>query len=197
MSKRWIPVALVLGYALALLGPGALLWSYLRPEPWNARTLRVRFEAVRYEAGGLVFTYSLENRTRRSARLLPGTTSIRLVHPADAPTIGYAVVRLPLQIEGRSTQHVELRLELASLRRPALSPRLSEEQTARVLQHKIPGGSDQEPPVSPLPMRGLAAPPAEARERAEPVFENPLNYLNGFELVNESKGLRILFPRGW
>ena len=197
MSRRWISVALALGSALVLLGPGALLWSYLRPEPWNARTLRVRFEAVRYERAALVFTYLLENRTRRSARLLPDRTSIRLVQPEDGPTIGYPAMRLPLDIEGRSTQHVELRLELASPRGPALSPLLSEEQTARVLQHKITGGSDREPPVSPLPMRGRAAPRSEVKEPAEPVFENPLNYLNGFELVNESKGLRIVFPRGW
>src|SRR5436309_16083924 len=108
MSKRWMVVALALGYALVLLGPGALLWSYLRPEPWNSRTLRVRFEAVRYQAGGLVFTYLLENHTRRSARLLPGATSIRLVHPADGLAIGRPAMRLPLEIEGRSTQRVEL-----------------------------------------------------------------------------------------
>jgi hypothetical protein len=197
MSKRWIPVALALGYALVLLGPGALLWSYLRPEPWTSRTLRVRFEAVRYERAALVFTYLLENRTRRSARLLPDRTSIRLVQPADGPTIGYPVIRLPLEIEGRSTQHVELRLELASWREPALSPRQSEEQTARVLQHKIPGAPDQEGPVSPLPMRGPAAAPAVETEPEEPIFGNALNYLNGFEVVNESKGLRIVFPRGW
>jgi hypothetical protein len=89
MSRRWIPVALALGYALVLLGPGALLWSYLRPEPWTVRTLRVRFESVRYERAALVFTYLLENRTRRSARLLPDRTSISLVEPADGPIIGY------------------------------------------------------------------------------------------------------------
>jgi hypothetical protein len=196
MSRPWIPGALAFGSVLVLLGPGALLWSYLSPEPWNARTLRVRFETVRYERAALVFTYLLENRTRRSARLLPDRTSIRLVQPADGPTIGYPVIRLPLEIEGRSTQHVELRLELASMRGPALSPGLSEEQTARVLQHKIPGASDQGPPVSPLPMRGPAVPPEET-EPAEPIFGDTLKYLNGFELVNESKGLRIVFPRGW
>jgi hypothetical protein len=157
----------------------------------------VRFEAVRYDRGGLVFTYLLENRTRRSARLLPDRTRIRLMQPADGPTIGYPVMQLPLNIEGRGTQHVELRVELAGPRRPALSPRLSEEQTARVLQHRIPGLSDQDSPVSPLPMRGPAAPPPEENGPAEPVFENPLTYLNGFELINESKGLRIVFPRGW
>jgi hypothetical protein len=195
MSKRWIPVALALGCVLVLLGPGALLWSYLRPEPWNSRMLRVRFETVRYERAALVFTYLLENRTRRSARLLPDRTSIRLVQPADGPAIGYPVIRLPLEIEGRSTQRVELRLELASMREP-LSPWLSEEQTASVLKQRIPGAFDPGPPVSPLPMRGQAA-PAEETEPEEPVFGNTLNYLNGFELVNESQGLRIVFPRGW
>ena len=197
MSRHWIPWALALGFAVTLLAPGALLWRYLRPEPWNSRTLRTRFEAVRYDRGGLVFTYLLENRTSRSARLLPDRTSIRLVQRADGPGIGYPVMRLPLEIASRSTQHVELRVELASLRKPALSSRLSEEQAALVLQHRIPGASDQESPVSPLPMRGPASQPEQDRESAEPVFENPLSNLNGFELVNESKGLRIVFPRGW
>ena len=182
-------MALALGFALALVVPSALLWNYLRPEPWNALTLRVRFEGVRYERAALVFTYLLENRTRRSARLLPDRTSIHLVEPPDAPTIGYPVIRLPLDIESRSAQHVELRLELASQRPSVLSPRQSGEQTARVLQHKVPGGIDQEPPVLPSP--------AEETASQEPVYGDALRYLNGFEVVNESKGLRIVFPRGW
>jgi hypothetical protein len=102
-----------------------------------------------------------------------------------------------LEIESRSAQHVELRLELASPRPSVLSPRQSEEQTARVLQHKIPGGTDQDPPVSPLPMRGPLAPAPEETAPPEPAVGDALRYLNGFEVVNESNGLRIVFPRAW
>ena len=63
---------------MVLAGPIALVRYWLRPEPWDARHLRVQFESVRYERAGLVFTYCLENRTRRSESLLPGADLLQL-----------------------------------------------------------------------------------------------------------------------
>jgi len=109
-GRRGTQTALALAAVVLLAAPIALAWHWLRPEPWDARHMRVRFESVRYERAALVFTYRLENRTRRSARLLPDQTTIRVIRPGSGPVLGYPVVRLPLDIEAHETQHVELRL---------------------------------------------------------------------------------------
>jgi hypothetical protein len=199
--RRWIVAALTVGALVVLSAPIALLWNWLRPEPWDARHLRVHFESVRYERAGLVFTYRLENRTRRAARLLPGQTTIRAMQPGGEPLVGYPVVRLPLDIEAHETQSIELRLELATPEETKLTPRQSEEQTARVLRHKLPDVSDLDSPLSPLPMSPGAAPaappaPAESGLAAE-LVANALGSLNGFEVEDASHGIRIVFPRGW
>jgi hypothetical protein len=201
MAGRWTPwiaAALGIGFALALAPPALLVWNRVRPQPWDSRSFRVRFESVRYERAGLVFTYLLQNRTRRSARLLPELTIIRALQAADRPLAGYVSMFLPLDVPAHSSQHVEVRLELPSPREPLTSRRASEEQTARVLRHQLPDASDREAPVSPLPMR---SPPAGRSppdtELPNPYLVSPLNDLDGFELINQTKGVRILFPRGW
>lgn len=190
---------IALGVALALLlaAPVALLRTGLRPEPWDARHLRVHFESVRYERAGLVFTYLLENRTSRSARFLPDRTKLRAMQPSDEPVVGFPVMRLPLDIAPHASRRVELRLELA-IPREQLNPQESAEQTARVLQHRLPDAAVVDSPLSPLPMSKLPAPEDPPKLlSADSFLANALTALEGFELVDESHGLRILFPRGW
>src|SRR4051812_3704146 len=101
---RW---AIVAGLAVGLAGPVALLWHALTPDVWDAQHLRVRFESVRYERAGLVFTYLLENRTARSAHLQPNLTTIKLMQAADHAVAGVPVISLPLDIDAYSTRPVE------------------------------------------------------------------------------------------
>ena len=191
-----------LGIALAvvLALPAGLLRTALRPEPWDARHLRVHFESVRYERAALVFTYLIENRTRRSARLLPDRTTLRAMQQQGEPAVGYAVMRLPLDIEARESRRVEVRLELAVPRRQLTSQETAD-QTARVLQSQLPDAAVVDSPLSPLPMSRLPAPPDPSLPQKPPpvdsLLANTLTALDGFELVNESYGIRILFPRGW
>jgi hypothetical protein len=187
----------ILGSAAALLlaGPAAVLWHELRPEPWDPAHLRVRFQAMRYERAGLVFTYRLENLTRRSARLTPDRTTIRIKQAAGQPAAGYPAIQLPLEIDAQSTRDVEVRLEL-----PLPRPSGDAEQTARVLQHHLPGPHDLESPLATLPMTrpqgsDQSAPPVVAD--VEDLVQRSLLVLDGFELVNEASGIRILLPRGW
>jgi hypothetical protein len=187
----------ILGSAAALLlaAPAAVLWHELRPEPWDPAHLRVRFQTVRYERAGLVFTYQLENLTRRSARLTPDGTTIRLKQAAGQPAAGYPAIDLPLEINAQSTHDVEVRLELPLPRIPA-----DAEQTARVLQHHLPGPHDLESPLAPLPMTRPQASDQSARPlvaSVEEMVRRSLLVLDGFELVNEASGVRILLPRGW
>ena len=63
--------------AVVLAAPVAILRPALQPAPLDAQHLRVHFQSVRYERAGLVFTYILDNRTRRSARLLQKGTTLR------------------------------------------------------------------------------------------------------------------------
>lgn len=185
--------------AVVLAGPAALLRHALTPEPWDAQHLRVRFESVRYERAGLVFTYQLENRTGRSALLLANLTTIKLVQPDDQAAAGIPVINLPLEIEAHSTRPVEVRLELPLPRSEADERRKSEEQTRRVLQHKLPGPHDLESPLAELPMSRPPAPPpvADVVRDLESLFTHSLSTLDGFELSNPAKGIRIVFPRGW
>jgi hypothetical protein len=196
--RQWTAAALAIAAVLLVAAPIALAWHWLRPEPWDARHLRVQFESVRYERAALVFTYRLENRTRRSARLLPDRTTIRAIQPAGGPVLGYPVIRLPLDIEAHATQHVELRLELASPRAAILTPRQSEDQTARVLHHKLPAAPDLESPLSPLPESKARTAPAEPPlGSADDLLASTLATLNGFEIEDAGRGIHLVFPRGW
>jgi hypothetical protein len=194
--SRWKAVLLGMVLGLLLAAPIALLRTALRPEPWTARNLRVRFESVRYERAGLVFTYTLDNRTRQSARLLPNRTTLRVMQH-DEPLVGYPMMQLPLDIQAHESRRVELRLELV-LPREQLTPQQSAEQTARVLQNELPGTAVLDSPLSRLPMTKLPVPP-EAPKPVAPdrLLANALTALDGFELVDASHGIRIVFPRGW
>src|SRR5262245_32173205 len=92
----WISAALTAGFAVVLAGPVWLAWHTLRLPAWNHQTLNVRFQTVRYEAGGLVFAYLVENRTFRTARILPEHTRIHALQQVDRPTVGYPNLPLPL-----------------------------------------------------------------------------------------------------
>src|SRR3981189_2058791 len=98
-SPRWTGLALAAALVAVPAGPATLLWHALTPEPWDAQHLHARFESVRYERAGLVFTYQLENRTGRSTRLLPKLTTIKLMQPNDQAVAGIPVINLPLDIE--------------------------------------------------------------------------------------------------
>jgi hypothetical protein len=162
------------GFAIVLAGPAALLWDAVRPEPWDLRTLRVRFESARYESAALVFTYRIENRTHRSVRLLPEVTRILVRQTTDRPPLGYPDLALPLELTAQSAQRIEVRLELPADRFKSLEAELPEEPPMQAKQSASPE------PVSP-----------------EAFLDATLRDLNGFELVNESKGVHLLLPRGW
>ena len=183
--------------AIVLAGPAALVWHELRPEPWDWRTLGVRFESARYEAAALVFTYRIENRTRRSVRLLPEVTKILVRQPADRPPLGYPALDLPIELAALSAQRIEVRLELPGNPLTSLGSEASDEQTRRVLQYAPPDVPDGNPPVTPLPMRELPSKSAPEPVSPEAFLAATLEDLNGFELVNESKGVHLVLPRGW
>jgi len=193
----WIGLALTACFLVVTAPPVMLFWSAIQPEPWNSNTVKIRYQSVRYEAGGLVFRYHVQNLTHHAAHFYPETTQIRALQPSDRPPVGYANVRLPLEIAAASSQLVDIRLELPATRL-SLSTDYSDEQTKMVLQHKPPGSApDNDSPVSPLPMRGKIA-----RNESQAVapafsFEDSLTDLQGFELTVSNKDVRLVFPRGW
>ena len=202
MSDRrtgWIGAALGAGFAVVLLPPVLLFWSAIQPEPWNSNTVKIRFQSVRYEAGGLVFRYSVQNLTHRAARFAPDSTQIRALQSADRPPVGYANLRLPLELAAQGTQEVDIRLELPGTRLSLFRDE-SDEQTRMVLQHKPPGTPpDTDSPVSPLPMRGKIAHNEPQPPPPQPSFsfEDSLSDLQGFELTDPNRNVRLVFPRGW
>ena len=194
----WIGAALALGFVVVLTPPLILFWNAIQPDPWDAHTIKIRYQAVRYEAGGLVFRYAVQNLTHRTARFFPDSTQIRALQSSDRPPVGYPNLRLPLELPADSVQQVEIRLELPGTRMSMLQEQ-SDEQTKMVLQHK-PAGTppDNDAPVSPLPMRGKIA----ANEKQPPPqptfsFDDSLSDLQGFELSDTVKGVKLVFPRGW
>lgn len=196
-SRRaaWIGGVLV-GTVVVLVPPALLFWNAIQPEPLDSSTVKIRFQSVRYEAGGLAFRYSVQNLTHRSARFVPDSTQVRALQPSDRPPVGYANVRLPLELPADSVTAVELRLELpGSL---SLSGEVSDGLTRAILQHKPPGApSDSDAPVSPLPMRGKIASAENPAPQSTPSIEDSLSNLEGFELSDSASGIRLVFPRGW
>lgn len=191
----WIG-GVLLGTVVVLVPPVLLFWSAIQPEPLDSNTVKIRFQSVRYEAGGLAFRYSVQNLTHRGARFAPDSTQIRALQHSDKPPVGYANVRLPLELPAESVTVVELRLELpVSL---PLSGEVSDGLTRAILQHKTPGTpSDTDAPVSPLPMRGKMAPRENPPPPSTPSVEDSLSNLEGFELSDPARGIRLVFPRGW
>jgi hypothetical protein len=192
-------VAVLVAACLGVLAlPGFLLWNLVRPAPWDSQTLRIRFESVRYQTAALVFTYSVENRAWRSLRLVPEQTEIRMLQAAGAAPAGFPSFPV-LLLEGHSSQRVELRIDLPAEPAPAHRQPLSDENTRRVLEQAVPGITTDDAPVSPLPLRGpvsAAQPPPEV-PAVDGIIEDALRTLDGFELVDPAKGVRLLFPRGW
>ena len=117
-SRRtgWIGGVLAIGMAVVLAPPTLLFWKAIQPDPWNSSTLKIRFQDVRYEAGALVFRYSVQNLTHHTARFLPEATQVRALQPADRPPVGYANVKLPLELTGDTVRDVEMRLDLPGMR---------------------------------------------------------------------------------
>jgi hypothetical protein len=195
----WIGGALAVGFAVVLAPPMLLFWNAIQPEPWNSNMLKIRFQNVRFEAGGLVFRYSVQNLTHHTARFLPDATQVRALQPADRPPVGYANIKLPLELPAESVQQVELRLELPGNRLSMRREQSDDEQTKMVLQHQPPGSPPAtDSPLSPLPMRGKIA----ANENQRPAqpnfsFEDSLSDLQGFELADPARGIKLVFPRGW
>src|SRR5437764_12099417 len=105
----WIGLALTAGFLVVAAPPVMLFWSAIQPEPWNSNTVKIRYQSVRYEAGGLVFRYNVQNLTHQAAHFYPETTQIRALQPSDRPPVGYANVRLPLEIAAQSSQLVAIR----------------------------------------------------------------------------------------
>jgi len=194
----WIGGALIAGFIVVLAPPVLLFWNAIQPEPLDSTTLKVRFQSFRYEAGGLVFRYSVRNLTHRTARFVADSTQIRALQPVDRPTVGYANLKLPLELPAESVKEVEFRIELPGTRL-SMWREQSDEQTKMVLQHKPPGTPpDNDVPLSPLPIRGEIA-ANETQPPTQPTFsfEDSLLDLQGFELIETSRGVRLVFPRGW
>jgi hypothetical protein len=195
-ARGWTGLVLALATLAVLAPPALLFWNTLQPEPWNSRTVRIRFQTIRYEAGGLVFRYSVQNLTHHAARFLPNATQIRALQPAGRPPVGYANVKLPLELPAGALKEVDLRLELPGTPQ-SLWREQSDEQTKRVLRQKTPG-SDSDSPGSPLPMLG-ALPgrenPPEPRDDFS--LEDSLTDFQGFELTDPARGILLIFPRGW
>ena len=195
--RSWvIGAALTLGYAVVLTPPALVVWDMVRPMPWNEHTVRVQFESVRYQPGGiLIFRYSVENSSGRTARFLPGETEVKALQPDDRPVVGFANVRLPMELPAHANKMVELRLDLPTA--TVIQPPAAEQNRA-ILAPPLPSttSTNQDAPVSPLPM--MDPPPKE--EKPAPklhTIEDSLLDLNGFELTDQSHHLKLVFPRGW
>ena len=188
-GRGWTAFGLAVATMAVLAPPALLFWNALQPEPWNSSTVKIRFQTIRYEAGGLVFRYSVQNLTHHAAHFLPNATQIRALQPAGRPPVGYANVKLPLELPAGALKEVDLRLEL-----PGTPQSLWREQPNE--QKQKAAGSDIEPPGSPQPMTGGLA----GRENEMPppdLFEDSLSDLQGFELTDPARGILLIFPRGW
>lgn len=174
---------------MAVLAPPALLfWNALQPAPWNSNTVKIRFQTIRYEAGGLVFRYSVQNLTHHAAHFLPNATQIRALQPAGRPPVGYANVKLPLELPAGALKEVDLRLEL-----PGTPHSLWQDESG---EQRQPRGfpPDTESAGSPLPG---AFPGRENEMPPADLFEDSLTDLQGFELTDPARGILLIFPRGW
>jgi hypothetical protein len=180
MASRRHILGVLGGLGVVLAGPAFLAWSAFKPEPFTARNLRARFRSARYEAAALVFTYTIENRTGRAAYLAPGATEIRARQAPGRPAAGFPFVQFPIELPAHGVQTVEVRLDLPANRRP----------TDWVA---IYGQGAGMPPWPGAQVSQPASPPPSP----EAIIAGSLEALDGFELVNEKNGLRLVLPRGW
>ncbi|MDR3699132.1 MAG: hypothetical protein P4L56_05820 [Candidatus Sulfopaludibacter sp.] len=168
----WILAGLFFGFAVVLAGPALLFWDFLHPNPWNETNLNAKFQFVRYESGGLVFRYTVRNLTSRDARFRPTLTEIRALQSKDQPAVGYPNVLLPFEVPANGSHSLDVRLELPSFRQ---------------LSSGMSFGEFGSPP-SPAP----ASPSATGFSP-----QDALTDLEGFELVDETNGIRLVLPRAW
>ncbi len=172
----WIVAGLLLGFAVVLIGP-VLFFQDMLQSSWNDANLKAEFQSVRYESGSLVFRYTVHNLTGRAAQFRPTLTEVHALQPKDRPSIGYPNVLLPFSVPSRGSHTLEVRLQL-----PA-APHLSS---------AVPLG---QPPADPANAYGGAA---SAMSSAEDLsLQDALTELEGFELVDETNGIRLLLPRAW
>jgi hypothetical protein len=118
MSKlrTWsIGLALAAGFAVTLAGPAWLLWHAMEPDFGDRSALDVRFDSMWVDRGAVVFSYVLRNSTSREARLLPADTAVDVLLSKDGEPLGYAVMRLPLELAPHASQQVEVRLEVPAI----------------------------------------------------------------------------------
>jgi hypothetical protein len=168
----WIIAGLLLGFAVVLAGPALLCWDFLHENPWNESNLNAKFQSVRYESGGLVFRYTVRNFTSRDARFRPTLTEIRALQSKDQPLVGYPNVLLPFDVPAKGTHSLDVRLELPGLRR---------------LSSGMSFGEFGTPPSS-----------ADASASVQALSpQDALTDLEGFELVDETNGIRLMLPRAW
>ena len=176
----WIVLGLMLGFAVVLTGPALLVWDWVKPAAWSETDLKAEFQSVRYESGGLVFRYSVRNMTRHAAEFSPSLTEVHTLQAKGTQPVGYPNVLLPFDIPARSSHILEVRLELPS---------------SRPLSSGVTFGD-------PLPGTPETAQPEELVQPqpsavANLSVEDALTELDGFELVDEIKGLHLLLPRAW
>jgi hypothetical protein len=181
---------------MVLAGPALLLWNTFVGSAPTERDLRADFQSVRYEAGGLIFRYTVHNLTRRAVLFQPTLTEIHALQSKDRPPVGYPNILLPFTLPGRGSHVVEVRLELPTALAPPAS--MSDEQTRQVLQSQPLETPKLFPdtPVSPLPIQGPVA-PAASPATVELSVQGTLIDLNGFVVEDEVNGIRLLLPRGW
>ncbi len=107
-----IGFALGAGCGLALAGPAFFLWDALRTSEWDSQALSIRYEMARYEAGGLVFTYSLENHTGRALRVNTDSAELRLLRAPGAPELGLPALSRSFNVFAKGSRLVDVRLDL-------------------------------------------------------------------------------------
>lgn len=191
----WIITGLIFGFAAVLAGPVYIVWNTFFASAVSEGDLNAVFQSVRYESGGLVFRYTVRNRTRHSVQFQPTLTEIKALQPKDRPAVGYPNIILPFTLPGRASHVIEVRLELPSSAGPPAS--MSDEQTREVLQSQPPGEpASPDPPGSQLPMQGPIAPSASPA-LIEMSLEEALAELSGFVVEDETDGIRLVLPRGW
>jgi len=168
----WILAGLLFGFGVVMAGPAWLFWDFLHQNPWNESNLNAKFQSVRYDAGGLVFRYTVRNLTSREARFRPTLTEIHALQEKDQPLVGYPNVVLPFEVPANGSHTLDVRLELPGLRSLSSGMSFSE----------------------------FGTPPSPAAAPAGPAVLSPqdaLTDLDGFELVDPTNGIRLVLPRAW
>ncbi len=111
----------------------------------------------------------MHNLTRYAAQFEPTLTEVHALQSKDRPPVGAPNVLLPFNVPARGSHVVEVRLELQNLS-----------------------------PASALPMRQPDPPPSpQEGDAVDFVLQDTLSYLDGFELIDGTNGIRLVLPRAW